>query len=103
MASIVIPKLSSPLGGCRPKKTKIQEREVMLKTQPLCTKAKSNLGDKVLGEVEKNSFIALPSKGDHSGLMPSKLCPREFPGSPVVRTWRFHCCGPRSSPLSGEL
>ena len=35
----------------------------MPKTQPLCTKAKSNLGDKDLGEVEKNSFIALPSRG----------------------------------------
>ena len=35
---------------------------------------KSNLGDRVLGEVEKNSFIVLPGKGDHSRLMPSKLC-----------------------------
>ena len=25
-------------------------------------------------EVEKNSFIGLPGKGGHSGLMPSKLC-----------------------------
>ena len=32
------------------------------------------LRDRVLGEVEKNSFIALPGKGGHSGLMPSKLC-----------------------------
>ena len=22
----------------------------------------------------------------------------EFPGAPVVRTWRFHCCGPGSIP-----
>ena len=22
----------------------------------------------------------------------------EFPGSPVVRTWRFHCCGPDLTP-----
>ena len=30
----------------------------------------------VLGEVEKNSFIALPDKGGHSGLLPSKtVCP----------------------------
>ena len=36
--------------------------------------AKSNLRDRVLGEVEKNSFIALPGKGGHSRLMPSKLC-----------------------------
>ena len=27
-----------------------------------------------MGEVEKNSFIVLPGKGGHSGLMPSKLC-----------------------------
>ena len=33
-----------------------------------------NLGDRVLDEVEKNSFIALPDKGGDSGLMPSKLC-----------------------------
>ena len=48
----------------------------MLKTWPLCTGAESNLGDRVLGEVEKNSFIALPSNGGHSGLVPLKtLCP----------------------------
>ena len=43
-------------------------------TQPLCTGAKLNLGDRVCGVVEKNSFIALPGKGRHRGLMPSKLC-----------------------------
>ena len=47
-----------------------------LKTWPLCTGAESNLGDRVLGEVEKNSFIALPGKEGHSGLMPLKsVCP----------------------------
>ena len=40
----------------------------------LYTDAEWNLGDRVLGEVEKNSFIALPGKGGHSGLMPSRLC-----------------------------
>ena len=36
------------------------------------------------GEVEKNSFIALPGKGGHSGLMPSKLCvPTQGWGGPV--------------------
>lgn len=32
--------------------------------------------DLILGEVliEKNSFISLPGKGDHSGLIPSKPC-----------------------------
>ena len=44
----------------------------MLKTQPLYTSAESNLGHRVLGEIEKNSFIALPGKGGHSGLMPLK-------------------------------
>ena len=46
----------------------------MLKAQPLCTGAASNLGDRVLGEVEKNNFIALPGNGGHSGLLPLKLC-----------------------------
>ena len=43
---------------------------------PLCTSTKSNLGDRVLAEVEKNSFIALPGKGGHRGLVPLKtVCP----------------------------
>ena len=44
---------------------------VELKAQLLCTSAESNLGDRVLGEVE-NSFIALPGKGRHSRLLPQK-------------------------------
>ena len=40
----------------------------------LYTGAESNLSDRVLVEVEKDSFIALPSKGRHNGLMPSKPC-----------------------------
>ena len=44
-------------------------------TWPLYTDAKLNLRDRVSGEVEKNSFVALPGKGEHSGLLPSKLCP----------------------------
>ena len=39
----------------------------------LYTSAKLNLGDRVLGEVEKNSFTALPGKGGHSRLMPSNF------------------------------
>ena len=35
--------------------------------------AKSVLGDRVSGEVEKDRFIALP-EGEHSRLIPSKLC-----------------------------
>ena len=43
-----------------------------LKTQPLCTGSKSNLEDRVLGEVGKNSFAALLGKGGHGGLLPWK-------------------------------
>ena len=42
--------------------------------QPLYTGTELNLRDRVLGEVENNSFIALPGKGDHSRLMLPKLC-----------------------------
>ena len=43
------------------------------KAQPLYTGVKSNLGDRILGEVEENSFIALPGKERHSGLVPLKI------------------------------
>ena len=36
----------------------------------LYTGARLNLGDRVLGEVEKSSFIALPGKRAHSRLTP---------------------------------
>ena len=47
------------------------------KLQPLCTPgAESNLRDRVLGEVEKDSFITLPGKGRHTQLLPWKtMCP----------------------------
>ena len=35
----------------------------------LYTSAKSNLRDRVLGEVEKDSFITLPGKGGHNGFL----------------------------------
>ena len=35
---------------------------LMLKAWPLCISAEWNLGDRVLGEVEKNIFIASPGK-----------------------------------------
>ena len=38
--------------------------------QPLCPSTKLNHTDRVLHEVERNSFIALPGKGEHSRLMP---------------------------------
>ena len=39
----------------------------MLKTRPLCIGAESSLRDRVMGEVEKDSFIGLPGKGDTEG------------------------------------
>ena len=47
---------------------------IVAEIQPLYTGAGLNLRDRVLGEAEKNSFIALPGKGGHSGLMPLSLC-----------------------------
>ena len=46
----------------------------VVKIQPLSTGTKLNLGDRVLGEAEKNSFIALPGKVSHGGLILSRLC-----------------------------
>ena len=63
----------------------------MLKTQPLNTGADLNLGDRVLGEVEKNNFIALPDKGEHRDSCHSKLCPNrageEWQGGGMVQRW----------------
>ena len=47
----------------------------VVETQPLFTGAEWKCGDSVLGEVEKNRFIALPGKGDHGGLIPVRLFP----------------------------
>ena len=38
----------------------------------LYTGVKSNLGDRVLGEVEKDSFITLPGKGGHRRFLSQK-------------------------------
>ena len=46
--------------------------ELILKTE--CTCAKSNLGNRVLGEVENARFMAFPGKGGHSSSCPSKFC-----------------------------
>ena len=56
----------------------------------LYTGAELNLRDRVVGEVEKNSFITLPGKGDHSGLIPSKPC---IPAG--VGSEEFHSNGPK--------
>ena len=55
------------------------DRATVAEILPLYTSAGLILGDRIFGEVEINSFIALPGKGGHSGLMPSGLC---------VPTWR---------------
>ena len=85
------------------------------KAQPLGASAKSNLRDRVLCKVEKNSFFASPGKGGHNGLLPCKpVCPH--PGgsgeesysidSRVGLLTRTGCvqglCEP-SSLLSGDL
>ena len=53
---------------------------LLLKTWALFTSAEQKCGDRVLGKVEKNYFLALPSRGGHSGLMPSKLCALPWSG-----------------------
>ena len=45
-----------------------------LVTEVNLANTKLNLKDRVLGELEKHSFIALPGKGGHSRLIPPKLC-----------------------------
>ena len=46
------------------------------KTQPLCISAKLNLKHKILGEVEKKSFIALLGKGNTVGQCPQNCVPQ---------------------------
>ena len=42
----------------------------------LCALVPNQISETVLGEIEKNSFIALLGKGGHSGLLPLKTaCP----------------------------
>ena len=63
---------------------------VTLHAQLLCPGAKSNLRGQVLGEVEENSFIALPSKGGHGGFLASKRCvptQEDGMGGSVVQGW----------------
>ena len=48
----------------------------MPKARLLCTYAGSNLRDRVLGGVEKDSFIVLPGNGGPNRLLPQKtMCP----------------------------
>ena len=47
---------------------------VMLKAQPLGTRAESNFRDRTLVEVEKNSSVSLPGKGGHRNCYSQKMC-----------------------------
>ena len=58
--------------GAIPKSAPHWVLNLMSKTRPLCTSAKSNLRERGLEEVEKNSFTALAAKGGHRKLVPSK-------------------------------
>ena len=62
--------------------------QLILKAQPLCTGAKSNLRDRILGEIEKNSCIALPAIAGHRELLP-QLCVSTWEEfySTVVQGW----------------
>ena len=51
---------------------------MMLETWPLCTDTQSNFGNRVLGEVEKNSFIVCQAKGNTAG-----LCPQNYVSFPT--------------------
>ena len=68
------------MGVQRSERTFFQKCRKLLisKTQHLRRDEELNLADRDLGEVEKNSFIALPGKGDRlggqSGFMPQKWC-----------------------------
>ena len=58
-----------------------------MKALSLCSGAKSNFRDRVLGEVEKNSFIALPGKGGHGSLLLGKTACLQ-PGGYLTRSSR---------------
>ena len=57
-----------------------------IQIQPLHCNSESNLGDEVLGNIEESSFIGLPGKVGHRGLMPSKSCVPTW-GQGIVRTF----------------
>jgi len=58
--------------------------------QPLYPNTELILRDRVLGDVEKNSFISLPGKRGHGGLIPSKLCLEWVVRSFIVMIKRGH-------------
>ena len=51
-------------------------------------------GDRIWGEVEKNSFITLPGKREASGLLPSKTVsqPEGFGFTAIVQGWLLFSC-----------
>ena len=69
----------NPSHGPSPSRPQICARMNAESSASLYTGAESDLGDGVLGEVEKDNFITLPGKGGHSGLRPRKtVCPPNF-------------------------
>ena len=69
---------------------------MMPKAWLVCTDAKSNLRDRVLDEVGKDSFTALPGTGRQGGLRPSKPNiptwgdSKKFYGNCLKRAWPVH-------------
>ena len=70
------------------------------------TNAKSNLGDRVLGEVEKDSSITSPGKGRHTGLLSQKTmcstlggCDEGFYNN---NSKLLANCGAKASPRGGS-
>ena len=61
-------------------KTPLQGTSVA-EIQPLYLSTGLDLGDRVRGEVEKNSFVVWPGKGDYRRPMPSRL--HVLPGGKV--------------------
>ena len=71
------------------KKTQCLEHtdQVLLKSLTLYTSAESDPRGRVLSEVEKESFIALPDKGKHTG-----FCIEKLPFGIKSRSWKLDSC-----------
>ena len=54
--------------------------------------ARLNLWDKIFGKVERNSFIALTGKWDHSALVLSRMCVPLGDGSDESQCFRSRAC-----------
>ena len=74
---------------------------LLLKAQPLCTRVQNQISEtRVLGEVEKDSFITLPGNGGHTGFCLEKLyvpTPEDLMRVFITMTQGGECAG-RSLP-----